>query len=175
MGNALTTPRSIAECIDKSGRLNPQRVMQFCSARDAEDDAQVLLVMQLAAQVEAEQSERDDHSRPKRQRTRSVGALPVMSQTGGGQIVQVGPRQSSWCLLYVNIGESARTRSFEKTFRQRFQMPYSSFLDIVDMAKLSRQAFFSKLVEHFYISLTRNLIRWPTRNGYDVRGPQFGF
>ena len=127
MGNALTTPSSIAECIDDSGRLNPLRVMQFNSARaardaedDAQDDAQVLLVMQLAAQVEAEQRERDDHSCTKRQRTRSVGAIPVMSQTEGGQLVRVGPRQSSWFLFYVNIGESARTPNFRRHFDNVF-------------------------------------------------------
>ena len=139
-------PTSISKCIGPNGELILDLYMEFASA---EADAHAIshansmqLQQQLAmwSMILEEQEANDDglEGPPQKKRRLPKGVVWYTDEEGVRRVLP--PTMSLWYNLYVESANPSNPR-FEKSFRRRFRLPYSNYLELVQWAIDSEKYF----------------------------------
>ena len=123
----------IDSCYRDDGTLDWDRLEDFLGREDEEDDTAkqhyLLMLMYLSASAKMGQEAIIETPRVKKSRKRRLKYY-VDPSTGKKQMLT--PTLSLWWILYLQNPQPQCTR-WSKTFRNRFRLPYQSYLALLSM------------------------------------------
>lgn len=141
-GEIDSCPIDEIDCYNDDGTLDIDRYEQFCESQDNEEFARrYLLALSMFVCALGEEDHEEDNIQRGQHERMEQGRRPKRKRTTrnkffvdptSGHLRPMTPKLSLWWLIYIQ-DPKPDCAQWSRTFRNRFRLPYESFIDLLHM------------------------------------------